>query len=159
MAQEIERKYLLDDLPDGVDDLMPTPIAQGYLAGDEHVEVRIRARGDDRLLTVKGGHGEVRTEVTVPLTAEQFDALWPLTAGRRLRKRRWVLPADDIDVEVEVDAFDGDLDGLLLAEVEFDSVAASRAFVPPDWFGADVTDDERYRNAMLARHGPPDRTR
>lgn len=154
MPQEIERKYLLERLPPGLDDLDATPIAQGYLASDDDVEVRIRAGGDDRLLTVKGGHGAVRTEVTVPLTHEQFDALWPLTAGRRLSKRRWVLP--DPAADVEVDVFGGELDGLLLAEVEFESVEASRAFVPPDWFGAEVTDDERYRNAALARYGIPD---
>jgi CYTH domain-containing protein len=153
VTQEIERKFLLEHLPDLIDDHEPTRIAQGYLARGDEVEVRVRARGDDRLLTVKGGHGAVRTEVSVTLSPEQFDALWPLTDGQRITKRRWVIPKDG--VEYEIDVFDGDLDGLKLVEVEFDTAGASAAFTPPDWFGPEVTDDSRYRNASLARHGAP----
>lgn len=151
---EIERKFLLDDMPAVADDHEPTVIRQGYLAGDGQVEVRVRARGDDRLLTVKGGHGEVRTEVTVALSSEQFDALWPLTGAHRVCKRRFVVPGDG--VEYEIDVFDDDLAGLMIVEVEFDSIDASRHFTPPPWCGPEVTDDERYRNAALARRGPPD---
>jgi len=150
---EIERKFLLDRLPSSIDDHESTQIAQGYLAVAEGVEVRIRSRGDEQLLTVKGGQGEVRREVTVELTAEQFDALWPLTKGRRLTKRRWVIPQDDL--EIEIDAFSGTLDGLLVAEVEFESEQASRAFEPPDWFGHEVTEDPTYRNAALALRDQP----
>lgn len=154
MSEEIERKFVLSGVPDVVDGHEPTPISQGYLAGEGDVEVRIRAREGDRLLTIKGGHGLVRTEVTVPLTTDQFDALWPLTEHRRVSKRRWTLRIDDR--EVEVDVFDGPLDGLRLAEVEFDTTEDSATFVPPAWFGREVTDDDRYRNAALARHGIPD---
>ena len=153
---EIERTFLLDELPATAADVDPTRIDQGYLVITDDVEVRVRARAGDRLLTVKGGRGEVRTEVTVPVSAEQFDELWAMTEGRRLRKRRWVLPdVLDGDVDVEVDRFDGALDGLVLAEVEFDTPEASRAFTPPDWFGREVTDDDRYRNAAMATEPPP----
>jgi adenylate cyclase len=153
MGQEIERKFLLDDLPAATAAVEPTHIDQGYLAITDELEVRVRSRADARLLTVKGGRGEVRREVTIALSAEQFDQVWDLTAGRRIRKRRWVLPADD-GVEIEVDQFAEDLEGLLIAEVEFASVDDSRAFTPPDWFGSEVTDDERYRNAALATDDP-----
>lgn len=154
---EIERKFLLDALPPQVDDVEPTRIDQGYLSITDAVEIRIRARSDAHLLTIKQGRGEVRREVTVPLTREQFDQLWELTEGKRICKRRWVLSLDpQVDVEVEVDQFDGPLDGLLIAEVEFDSQDASRAFEPPAWFGLEVTDDHRYRNAALAGGMPTD---
>ncbi|MBW3604900.1 MAG: hypothetical protein KY460_08320, partial [Actinobacteria bacterium] len=60
-------------------------------------------------------------------------------------------------VEVEVDEFDGALSGLVIAEVEFESQDDSRAFQPPAWFGREVTDDDRYRNADLAQRSsaPP----
>lgn len=151
---EIERTFLLDALPPATADVDPTRIEQGYLAITDDVEVRVRARAGDHLLTIKGGRGEVRTEVTVPVSREQFDDLWELTRGRRIRKQRWVL-ADDPDHEVEVDRFEGDLDGLVLAEVEFATPDASRAFTPPNWFGREVTDDERYSNAALATRPPP----
>ena len=153
---EIERKFLLHELPPAIADIEPTRIDQGYLAVTDDVEVRIRARGGDHLLTVKGGRGEVRTEVTLLVSPEQFDHLWALTAGRRIHKERWVLQPDpDAEVEVEVDRFEDDLDGLLVAEVEFASEDASRAFTPPDWFGSEVTGDDRYRNAALATQRPP----
>lgn len=151
---EIERKFLLERVPDWIDAHPSTSIAQGYVAITDDTEVRVRARGQDRLLTAKGGRGTIRQEVTVALTAEEFDQLWELTTGRRLTKRRWVVPHDD--VEVEIDMFDGHLAGLAVAEVEFPSEAASAAFAPPEWFGREVTDDPGYRNAALAtRDGPP----
>jgi CYTH domain-containing protein len=154
---EIERKFLLDAPPSVVEGRPSTRILQGYIAITEDTEVRVRARGDDRLLTAKGGRGMVRREVTVPLTAEQFDGMWPLTEGRRVTKRRWVIA--DGDIELEIDVFDGDLDGLVIVEIEFPTPEASAAFTPPDWCGPEVTDDERYRNAALATEGAPDRAR
>ena len=56
---------------------------------------------------------------------------------------------------VEVDEYEGDLRGLLVAEVEFDDEAASDAFTPPDWFGPEVTEDDRYKNRALAVDGRP----
>lgn len=151
---EIERKFLLDRVPPETADVEPTDIAQGYLAIDADAEVRIRVRGDDRVLTVKRGRGEVRREISVPLTDEQFEALWPLTAGRQVEKRRWVIPQGEL--QLEVDVFGGHLEGLIVAEVEFPSEAASRGFVPPDWFGREVTDDAHFRNAALATSAPAD---
>lgn len=150
---EIERKFLLDGPPAVLEDHAPTRIDQGYLTVTDATEVRVRARGDDRVLTVKGGRGLVRREVTIDLTATQFDELWELTAGCRISKRRWVVAHDG--AELEIDVFDGALAGLVIAEVEFASRAASAAFAPPEWFGAEVTDDERYRNAALAHDGAP----
>jgi adenylate cyclase len=154
MSYEIERKFLLDDLPADTATVVPTHIDQGYLAVTNDLEVRVRSRAGRHLLTVKGGRGEIRREVTIELSAEQFAALWDLTRGRRLRKRRWVLAADDDEVEIEVDQFAGNLEGLLVAEVEFPSADASRAFTPPGWFGPEITGDDRYRNAALATDDP-----
>ena len=149
---EIERKFLVDAEPAIIEGHTPTRIRQGYLAITDDTEVRVRSRDGDHVLTVKGGRGLVRREVSVPLTPNQFDELWPLTAGRRINKRRWVIPHDD-GVELEIDVFDDELDGLVIAEIEFDSEQASDAFVAPDWFGREVTDDSRYRNAALATEG------
>lgn len=151
--QEIERKFLLDGVPPVVDGHPSTEITQGYIAITDDAEVRIRARAGEHVLTVKGGRGVVRREVTVTLTREQFDALWPMTAGRRVTKRRVVVPHDD--VELEIDVFTGELGGLVIAEVEFPSQEASEAFSPPAWFGREVTDDPAYRNAALATDGRP----
>src|ERR1700761_9323497 len=131
-----------------------TPIEQGYLAVDEDVEVRLRRAGDELFLTAKGGHGEVREEVEVSIDPQSFEALWPLTAGRRVRKVRHYVPLAH-DLRAEVDVYEDALDGLRTVEVEFDSPEASRSFSPPPWFGQELTGDRRYANQTLATEGLP----
>jgi CYTH domain-containing protein len=150
---EVERKFRLREPPElsGSDS---DPIEQGYLAVGAEGEVRLRRKGDRTLLTAKRGAGLSRGEAEVEISPEQFDRLWPLTEGRRLRKRRHVLPHDGL--EIEVDVYEGDLEGLIVAEVEFDSEERARAFEPPAWLGDDVTGDERFLNENLAVNGVPD---
>ncbi|MDJ0770378.1 MAG: CHAD domain-containing protein [Ilumatobacter sp.] len=149
---ERERKFVVDRLPP-----LPgggTSFRQGYLAIDGTVSVRVRhAAHEGRTMTVKAGHGAVRTELEWALTPEQFEAAWPHTDGRRIDKTRHRLPLPDGSVEVDV--FHGELDGLVVAEVEFDTEEALDAFRPPDWFGREVTDDPAYTNAVLATQGAP----
>ena len=152
---EIERKFIVRELPPGLGEHRAEPIAQGYLAtAPDGVEVRIRRRGDATLLTVKSGPAMVRVEEEIAIEADRFDALWPLTAGRRLDKVRHYVPLDG-GLEAELDVYAGALEGLLTAEIEFPSEAAARAFVPPPWLGRDVTGDSAYANQTLALRGAP----
>jgi CYTH domain-containing protein len=155
MADEIERKFLLDAPPPGLERHPAVAIDQGYLALDGEVEVRLRRRGEQAFLTVKAGGGRRRVEQEVELALEQFGALWPLTEGRRVCKRRHLVPGPD-GLEFEVDVYGGELDGLLVAEVEFPDDAAADAFDAPGWLGREVTDDPRWKNQALALHGRPD---
>jgi CYTH domain-containing protein/CHAD domain-containing protein len=149
---EIERKFLITEMPRG--ESSRTAIEQGYLALDAEVEVRLRRAGDELFLTAKGGHGEIREEVEVSIESGAFAALWPLTAGRRVRKVRHVVPLA-YGLRAEVDVYEAGLDGLRTAEVEFDSPEAARAFTPPSWFGRELTGDRRYANQTLATAGLP----
>lgn len=151
---EIERKFLLKTLPAA----MPagTPILQGYLAHDEHMEVRIRQYGKKHLLTVKEGAGLKRRETEIEITPRQFNALWPSTEGRRLEKIRSIVRHNSF--QVEVDRFYGNLAPLLMAEVEFASVEESERFEKPDYFGDEVTEEDAYRNLSLAINGIPDKS-
>jgi adenylate cyclase len=150
---EVERKFRLRQPPD-LSSSESDPIEQGYLAVGTDGEVRLRRKGDKTLLTAKRGAGLSRGEAEVEISAEQFEALWPLTEGRRLRKRRHVLPHDGL--EIEVDVYEGELEGLIVAEIEFDSEEQAHGFEPPDWLGDDVTGDERFLNENLAVDGAPD---
>jgi adenylate cyclase len=144
---EIERKFVVRRLPQEVGDQPGVSIRQGYLSV-KPAEVRIRSQDEARHeLTVKSTGGLTRTEVTVPVTGEQFDELWPLVEGE-IEKTRHTLPHDGRTVEVDV--YGGKLQGLLVAEVEFPSEDEAASFVPPSWFGAEVTSDPRYRNSALA---------
>jgi CYTH domain-containing protein len=150
---EIERKFLLTELPADVAGSPATRLRQGYLSIGEHDEVRIRDAGGGFTLTAKSGAGMQREESETALTAPQFEALWPSTEGRRIEKCRHILAEGDLVYEVDV--FEGALEGLVLAEVEFHTLQAARAFEPPRWFGAEVTYDIGYSNASLALHGVP----
>jgi adenylate cyclase len=156
---EIERKFLLAARPPDLDANPKRAIEQGYLAvGDDGVEVRVRNRAGECTLTVKSGPGLVRVEEEIPIDAARFNSLWPLTAGRRIAKTRFLVPLDG-GPTAEVDDYGDPLTGLLTAEIEFPSEAASAAFVPPDWLGREVTGDARYANRSLALTGklPVDR--
>lgn len=153
---EIERKFLVDQPPPfALDDHPSTEISQGYIAvAGDGTEVRIRARGDKLTITVKSGPSRSRVEEEIEIDPRQFDSLWPLTEGRRIEKRRYVIAADG-GLAIELDVYAADLDGLMTAEVEFVSEEAADAFEPPPWIGIDVTGDARYSNQSLAVRGRP----
>jgi CYTH domain-containing protein/CHAD domain-containing protein len=155
MSSEIERKFLLGELPPSLAGRTGEPISQGYLTSGEGAEIRLRRAGERTLLTVKTGVGEVREEVEVRVGAELFDSLWPLTDGRRVRKTRLHEPLGN-GLEAEIDVYGEELTGLVVAEVEFRSPEQSRAFAPPGWFGDEVTGDARYANRELASRGTPE---
>jgi adenylate cyclase len=152
---EIERKFLVERAPE-LERFEAVAIEQGYLAlaSDDGAEVRLRRAGAELVLTIKGGTGKVRVEEEVELDPERFDALWPLTEGRRLAKARHLVPLDGLIAEVDV--YHEALAGLVVAEVEFETEADSDRFDPPDWFGRELTGDDRYSNARLATEGAPD---
>ncbi len=152
---EVERKFIVKELPPELDRFPSERISQGYLAiGEGGLEVRLRRRGENTTLTVKKGLGRTRREEEIGLGPEQFQRLWPLTEGRRVEKVRHLIPAED-GLTIELDSYMEELDGLATAEVEFDSEARADGFDPPQWFGPEVTDDPRYRNARLACNGAP----
>lgn len=151
---EIERKFLVDahrvpaHLTDGV------PIRQGYLAQEGGVEARVRITPVEATLTVKAGKGLSRTEVAAVIAPDDAEALWVHTDGRRIDKQRTRL---EIGANVaEIDLYAGDLAGLCTAEVEFADEQSAAIFVPPDWFGTELTGQSAWSNASLARYGRPE---
>jgi CYTH domain-containing protein len=158
---EVERKFLVSELPaGGLDERAATGIDQGYLAiGADGSEVRLRRRAGRHTLTVKSGGGLTRSESEIELSAEQFEQLWPATETRRLEKVRYEIPVADAGLTIELDIYTGSLDGLIVAEVEFQGEAAAGEFTPPGWFGQEVTADEAYKNRRLAVDGRPGKKR
>ena len=157
VSTEIERKFIADVLPpQGVGSGMA--IRQGYIAEEGDAEVRVRITDAAATLTVKAGHGRSRTEVEVDVTRDDAEQLWVHTAGRRIEKIRHEVDDQGTSEgagEITVDVYGGELAGLIVVEIEFDSEAAADAFAPPAWFGREVTGDPRWSNAALARHGRP----
>jgi CYTH domain-containing protein len=151
---EIERKFLVRRVPDAPS-AISARLRQGYLASGSEGEVRVRDAAGSLTLTVKSGAGLARAETEIDLTPEQFDVLWPATAGRRIEKVRTRQPVGAFTAEVDV--YEGDLAGLVVVEVEFPSRDTAADFEAPEWFGTEVTEDAGYKNASLALRGRPGR--
>lgn len=147
-TREIERKFLLKRLPPDLRKFPHDSITQGYLAlGPGGLQVRLRKKGSVRSLAFKRGKG-IREEREIRLSVEQFDALWPATAGRRLSKVRYDVPWKGYIIEIDI--YRGRHHGLVVAEVEFDDLKSCTAFKPPEWIGRDVTGKPKYSNVALA---------
>ncbi len=153
MNLEIERKFLLSALPQGLTN--GQEIRQGYLSTADP-EVRVRQLGNRYFVTKKSGDGLSREESEAEVTEQVFNILWPATEGRRVEKFRYSVTAADGTIW-ELDDYRGNLAGLFTAEVEL----PSEEFVPqqPESLDnlviADVTTDSRYKNKKLATQGLP----
>ena len=147
--REIERKFLVKELPDNLAESRCLVIEQGYLATESAGrQVRLRKSGSSTSLTFKVGRGSHREEREIKLSPKQFAVLWPGTAGRRLRKLRYEIPWRNLLIEVDI--YRGRHAGLVVAEVEFPDRASCRKFNPPSWFGREVTGEKSYSNVRLA---------
>ena len=145
---EIERKYLLKQLPSNLDNYESKKIAQGYLCTSP--VVRVRRSNDNYYMTYKGSGLMVREEYNLPLTKEAYEDLVKKIDGRLIEKTRYLIPLDG-GLTAELDVFENDLAPLTLVEVEFDSVESANSFVAPEWFGEDVTESGKYHNSYLSR--------
>lgn len=145
---EIERKYLVKTLPENLDQYPCKHIEQGYLNTDP--VVRIRRAGDKYTLTYKGSGLMVREEYNLPLNAESFVHLKEKIDGILITKRRFLIPYAE-KYTIELDIFEGELAPLQLAEVEFESEEEANTFIPPEWFGEDVTFSTKYHNSTLSQ--------
>ena len=147
MGTEIERKFLV--VGDGWRGLAEgTVIRQGYLSTVAQRTVRVRLAGDQAYLTVKGPSvGATRAEFEYEIPVADAEQLLAMCEGPLIEKIRYRIPADE--VVWEVDEFQGDNAGLLVAECELKT--ADQEFARPEWLGNEVTDDARYYNANLSK--------
>ena len=148
---EIERKYLVKDIPFDYTSYPCRHIEQGYLSTEP--VVRIRRDNEDYILTYKSKGFMVREEYNLPLTKESYEHLKQKTDGRLIQKKRYVIPIKN-GLSIELDVFEGELAPLLLAEVEFPDEDTAFNFIAPDWFGEDVTFSSRYHNSTLSSLTP-----
>ena len=145
---EIERKFLIKKLPDNLTSYKARKIEQAYLCTDP--VVRVRRDNDDYYLTYKSKGMIVREEYNLPLTKEAYGHLLAKADGNIITKTRYEIPEKD-NLTIELDVFEGQFDGLLLAEVEFASEEEALGYIPPEWFGEDVSNSTKYHNSTLSR--------
>ena len=149
MAIEIERKFLVNEKPFHLAK-KSFRIRQGYIVNAQKQVIRVREKGDDYFLTIKGNTiGISRLEFEYPIPKEDAEELLKHFCKKTLidKTRHYV---EFKGHTWEVDEFHGDNNGLVVAEIELDS--EDEKFEIPDWVGAEVTPDERYYNMNLATH-------
>ena len=145
---EIERKFLIHTPPADLASYPSQLLEQAYLCTEP--VVRIRRQNTEYILTYKSKGLLEREEYNLPLTKEAYDHLLPKADGIVLTKRRYRIPIEGTGLTIELDLFSGVYEGLCLAEVEFETKQEAEEFVPPDWFGRDVTFSGEYQNSRLA---------
>ena len=151
---EIEKKYLVSKLPDNLSDYTAFELEQCYLCSNP--TIRIRKKNEDYILTYKNrvkpsvedGRLCVSDEVELPLTKGSYEHLRQKADGKQITKTRYLIPYEGY--RIELDVFHGDYEGFYLAEVEFETEEQSTRFLPPVWFGKDVSGDYHYTNSYLS---------
>jgi CYTH domain-containing protein len=157
---EIERKFLVRDLPDDLEQYEHYDIEQAYLCTSP--TLRIRKMGDAYILTVKEKLSSVSSAIhnraeEFALSEQAFQHLLTKCDSGRVGKTRYRINLRQQmgdgayeGLTAELDIFHGRHRGLMLVEVEFPNTQVANSFVPPDWFGEDVSSDYHYRNSYLA---------
>ena len=145
---EIERKYLIHKLPDHLEAYPHRTLEQAYLCTEP--VVRVRRENDSYVLTYKSKGLLAREEYNLPLTKEAYEHLLSKADGIIITKTRYKKPISGTGLVIELDVFSGTYKGLMLAEVEFPDIEAAEHFVPPAWFGEDVTFSGKYQNSRLS---------
>lgn len=153
---EIERKFTIKELPKNLSEYKCLALEQGYL--NTNPVVRVRKEDDTYYLTYKGKGFLEREEYNLPLNEEAYKHLVVKADGNIISKSRYCIPYSCTDLAgkaceytIELDVFKAPFEGLIIAEVEFESVEDAHNFVAPEWFLEDVTEDRQYSNSELSK--------
>lgn len=152
---EIEKKFLVKTLPDNLSSYVFYEMEQGYLLS-ANPTIRIRKKNDTYILTYKNRSKNIclepglciAEEAEFPLTKEGYEHLRKKTDGLLIKKTRYIIPYNSH--RIELDIFHGAYEGFCLAEVEFETPEQGIQFIPPAWFGKDVSNDIRYTNSYMS---------
>ena len=159
---EIERKYLIKEIPFSLEAYPYKELEQGYISISP--VIRIRKADEQYILTVKSSGLLERQEFELPMNEADYKRLLGKVDGNLVTKRRYIIPLTDTEgttgdkqkdagLKIELDVFEGELAPLQLAEVEFETKEEAEQFVPPEWFGEDVTFSSKYHNSTLSQPG------
>ncbi len=150
---EIERKFLLKRIPENLEEYPHDELSQAYVCTSP--VIRVRKKNEEYILTIKSGGMLAREEIEMPISAQTFEHLKGKRDGMIITKTRYKIP-EKHGYTIELDLFHDVYEGFCMAEVEFESEEAAHAFLPPDWFGLDVTYDSRFHNSTLCANSAED---
>lgn len=147
MGFELEKKFLLDKMPEGLGE--PVLIRQAYLYTDPF-ELRVRKRGAQCFITYKGAGDEERVEWEKEIPGWLYTELVTKRVGRIIIKNRYNLEREGH--LYEFDEYLDELEGLFIVEIEFKNRKDFDSFQIQAWLGnvIDVTQESEYKNKNLA---------
>ncbi|NND63460.1 MAG: CYTH domain-containing protein [Flavobacteriaceae bacterium] len=146
---EIERKFLVTSESFKDEATSETRIVQGFLNTHPNRTVRVRIHGNKGILTIKGlssNDGTSRFEWEKNISEEDAKDLLNMCEDGIIEKRRFEVPVGEHIFEIDV--FDGENDGLIVAELEL--TEKDELFERPDWLGTEVTGITKYYNSQLS---------
>jgi len=147
---ENEFTFLIKKLPEDLEKHPKKEIRQGYYS-DLPSPLRIRNESGKFTLTkkipIKDGDASRYEETELFIKKEEFELIWPV-CKKSLDKTRYYYPIDNLTAEIDI--YHGKLEGLVTVEVEFPNEAIRESFIPPEWFGFDITQEKWSANSVLA---------
>lgn len=151
---EIERKWLIEikDIPYDLSKYESWEIEQAYISFSPTIRIRKIVNQNLGFLTIKSqsvDNGISREEFEFPISINQYNDLLKKKEGITLYKTRYLIPLNDLTLEIDI--FHNDYEGLAYLEIEFDSVDQAKNFNTPDWIKKEVTNIGSYNNSSLAR--------
>ena len=145
---EIERKFLVGALPN-LEGVLHSEIKQGYVSFSPEIRVR---QLDDKYYRTEKGEGMIqREENEWEIDKETAEKMFNEVKTNLIEKTRYYIPYGKYIIELDI--YKGIFKGLVVAEVEFESIEEANNFTPPDWFLEDVSEKREYRNKILALKG------
>ncbi len=154
MALEIERKFLIKNIPFDIEHFPHNELIQWYFNDPtDGKRIRVRKSWDQYKITRKKWHGLVREEIEVAITKEEFDQYRFQVENHFIEKTRYEIPHNDLTIELDIYK---NLEGLKTAEVEFKSKRDAKKFEAPAWFGEELTLLREAGNGYIAHHGLSD---
>ncbi|MFV0502697.1 MAG: adenylate cyclase [Lachnospirales bacterium] len=146
---EIEKKYLVKKLPVNLNSYKFIDMEQSYLSFEP--VLRIRKENEKYYLTCKGEGLLSRDEFNLEITKEVYLSLIKDAQGNKIKKIRHLIPENKYTYELDIYEEIKNHKNLVTVEVEFKTREESECFIPPDWFGEDITFKNEYKNNNLAR--------
>lgn len=154
---EIERKFLLNKLPENLDTCTCYQMEQAYVTTSPVIRVRKKiditngtTNACKYILTIKSKGLLAHEEYELDLDEEGYNNVLKKAEGNVITKNRYIIPLGD-GLIFELDIFKGIFDGLILGEIEFPSEEMAKKYTPPEFVSEEVTYDRRFSNSSMSK--------
>lgn len=148
---EIERKFLLNNLPDNLENYQRLDLEQAYISTEPVIRIRKKATASETryILTVKSTGLMARQEFELDIDESSYNNLLKKAEGNVISKYRYLIPLDN-SLTLELDIFHGKFKGLVIGEIEFPDKDSAKKYTSPEYLSEEVTFDTRFHNSTMS---------